>query len=349
MDVIGERVVKVDVLMCVGMQTVMFDLGHFYFELWRDASLERILFKGHGPRPKGMAKGLAQMGPLVLSATKQLMLQLTAALKLMGDGPRAGQALAAGLSRKRDGERWMADYGSPLRDQALILSVLENVVTETRFFKYDAAAGSFQLARIRRLVVVHRAGKGDQDGGASRCGQFGDAGGAGAADHKVAFGEPVGHVVEEGADFGVDADFAIASLQHIHLFGAALLGDLQTRAQRRTNLCQRIGNDGCEHGRAKRSADNRQLQRLAIRVRQLVDLEECRADRHAGNEMDDLVGKIARAFPAQSEMAAPACQQMVGTSEMGILFMQHGRNASQARGQHRRKGRIAAEPDHRGN
>ena len=127
-----------------------------------------------------------------------------------------------------------------------------------------------------------------------------------------------------------------------------MLGDPQTRAQRRIDLCQRIGNHGCEHGRAKRSADNRQLQRLAIRVRQLVDLEEGRANRHAGNEMHDLVGKVSRAFPAQREMAAPAGQQMVGTPEMGILFMQHGRNAGQARGQHRRKGRIAAEPDHGG-
>ncbi|ERI51410.1 hypothetical protein N878_22700, partial [Pseudomonas sp. EGD-AK9] len=41
-------------------------------------------------------------------------------------------ALAQGLIQPRDGERWMADYGSALRDQALILSVLE---------EHDLAAG----------------------------------------------------------------------------------------------------------------------------------------------------------------------------------------------------------------
>ncbi|VXC82762.1 conserved hypothetical protein [Pseudomonas sp. 8Z] len=53
------------------------------------------------------------------------LVQLAAALKLMGDAPRAEQALAQGLIQQRDGERWMADYGSVLRDQALILAVLE--------------------------------------------------------------------------------------------------------------------------------------------------------------------------------------------------------------------------------
>ncbi|MFV3093964.1 alpha-2-macroglobulin family protein, partial [Pseudomonas sp. GW6] len=53
------------------------------------------------------------------------LVQLAAALKLMGDAPRAEQVLNQGLIQQRDGERWMADYGSPLRDQALILALLE--------------------------------------------------------------------------------------------------------------------------------------------------------------------------------------------------------------------------------
>lgn len=60
------------------------------------------------------------------------LVQLAAALQLMGDAPRAEQALAQGLVQARDGERWMADYGSPLRDQALILALLE---------EHDLAAG----------------------------------------------------------------------------------------------------------------------------------------------------------------------------------------------------------------
>ncbi len=70
------------------------------------------------------------------------LVQLAAALELMGDEPRAEQALAQGLSMARDGERWLADYGSRLRDQALILALLE---------EHDLAAGQreqrlFELA-----------------------------------------------------------------------------------------------------------------------------------------------------------------------------------------------------------
>lgn len=70
------------------------------------------------------------------------LVQLAVALKLMGDGARAEQALQQGLTLPRIGERWMADYGSPLRDQALILAILE---------EHDLAAGQreqrlFELA-----------------------------------------------------------------------------------------------------------------------------------------------------------------------------------------------------------
>nr|WP_298147497.1 alpha-2-macroglobulin [uncultured Pseudomonas sp.] len=53
------------------------------------------------------------------------LVQLAIALEKMGDHPRSEQALAAGLARSRETDRWLADYGSPLRDQALILALLE--------------------------------------------------------------------------------------------------------------------------------------------------------------------------------------------------------------------------------
>lgn len=53
------------------------------------------------------------------------LVQLAVALKQMGDQPRADDALAAGLVRARKADDWLADYGSPLRDQALILALLE--------------------------------------------------------------------------------------------------------------------------------------------------------------------------------------------------------------------------------
>ena len=54
------------------------------------------------------------------------LMQLGVALKLMGDAPRSEQAIAQALVTKRlSSQRWMADYGSELRDNALMLSLLE--------------------------------------------------------------------------------------------------------------------------------------------------------------------------------------------------------------------------------
>ncbi|EPN33345.1 lipoprotein, partial [Pseudomonas syringae pv. actinidiae ICMP 19096] len=52
------------------------------------------------------------------------LVQLAVALEKMGDKPRADLALTAGLAVGRKNE-WLADYGSSLRDQALILALLE--------------------------------------------------------------------------------------------------------------------------------------------------------------------------------------------------------------------------------
>lgn len=54
------------------------------------------------------------------------LLQLGLALKAMGDAPRSAQALQLALTTARqDKNAWMADYGSQLRDNALMLSLLE--------------------------------------------------------------------------------------------------------------------------------------------------------------------------------------------------------------------------------
>jgi uncharacterized protein YfaS (alpha-2-macroglobulin family) len=53
------------------------------------------------------------------------LVQLAVALKKMGDAPRADDALLIGLARPRADNDWLADYGSPLRDEALIYALLE--------------------------------------------------------------------------------------------------------------------------------------------------------------------------------------------------------------------------------
>lgn len=53
------------------------------------------------------------------------LVQLAIALQKMGDQPRADQALQAGLAAGRNDNEWLGDYGSPLRDQAWVLALLE--------------------------------------------------------------------------------------------------------------------------------------------------------------------------------------------------------------------------------
>ncbi|MEO4047743.1 alpha-2-macroglobulin [Pseudomonas sp. CAU 1711] len=53
------------------------------------------------------------------------LVQLAVALQKMGDKPRADEALALGLGLGRSRKAWLGDYGSPLRDQALIYALLE--------------------------------------------------------------------------------------------------------------------------------------------------------------------------------------------------------------------------------
>ena len=84
------------------------------------------------------------------------LIQLSVALEKMGDKPRAEQALMAGLAAKRQANDWLADYGSPLRDQALILSLLEenklavDKVEERLFALSDQVAASRYLSTQER-------------------------------------------------------------------------------------------------------------------------------------------------------------------------------------------------------
>lgn len=52
------------------------------------------------------------------------LVQLGVALKLMGDSQRSSLALAQGISMTRETSDWLGDYGSEVRDRALILTLL---------------------------------------------------------------------------------------------------------------------------------------------------------------------------------------------------------------------------------
>ncbi|NMY72898.1 alpha-2-macroglobulin [Pseudomonas sp. WS 5071] len=84
------------------------------------------------------------------------LVQLSIALQKMGDQPRADQALVAGLAVTRKPNQWLGDYGSPLRDQALILALLEenNVMSGQREARVFALAD--QLAASQWLSTQER-------------------------------------------------------------------------------------------------------------------------------------------------------------------------------------------------
>jgi len=86
------------------------------------------------------------------------LVQLSIALDKMGDKPRSAQALQAGLAAKRADE-WLSDYGSPVRDEALILALLEENKLATdkldqRLFELsDKMASSWYLSTQERNAL----------------------------------------------------------------------------------------------------------------------------------------------------------------------------------------------------
>ena len=87
------------------------------------------------------------------------LVQLAIALQQMGDQPRADSALAAGLAQPRTRKEWLGDYGSPLRDDALILALLEehNLAADSRdqrlFELADEAAVDSYLSTQERNAL----------------------------------------------------------------------------------------------------------------------------------------------------------------------------------------------------
>ena len=91
------------------------------------------------------------------------LVQLAVALQHMGDAPRAQQALQAGLAVQR-GDGWLGDYGSPVRDQALILALLQenDLATDqfaTRLFALSDAVAAHQWLSTQDRNALFLAGR----------------------------------------------------------------------------------------------------------------------------------------------------------------------------------------------
>nr|WP_319527256.1 alpha-2-macroglobulin [Pseudomonas laurentiana] len=93
------------------------------------------------------------------------LVQLSIALDKMGDKPRAEQAMQAGLAVTRDSRYWLGDYGSPLRDQALILALLEenNLASgkrEARLFELSDLLAANRWLSTQERNALFLAGRG---------------------------------------------------------------------------------------------------------------------------------------------------------------------------------------------
>ena len=93
------------------------------------------------------------------------LVQLSIALQKMGDQPRADKALIAGLAASRNSKDWLADYGSPLRDQALILALLEEHdlakgKREERLFELSDQLAASQYLSTQERNSLFLAGRG---------------------------------------------------------------------------------------------------------------------------------------------------------------------------------------------
>ncbi|WP_219062543.1 alpha-2-macroglobulin [Pseudomonas sp. UMAB-08] len=93
------------------------------------------------------------------------LVQLSIALEKMGDKPRAEQALIGGLAATRKANDWLADYGSPLRDQALIFALLEenNLAAdkrEERLFELSDQLAATQWLSTQERNSLFLAGRG---------------------------------------------------------------------------------------------------------------------------------------------------------------------------------------------
>ena len=107
--------------------------------------------------PLGALRSLYERRSEALSGLP--LVHLAVALEKMGDQPRADELLNAGLARGRPSNSWLGDYGSPLRDQALILALLEehDLASERReerlFNLADAVAGQRWLSTQERNAL----------------------------------------------------------------------------------------------------------------------------------------------------------------------------------------------------
>jgi uncharacterized protein YfaS (alpha-2-macroglobulin family) len=125
------------------------DADHLRFadEAWSAYVLARV-----NRAPLGTLRALYD-NERAKSKTALPLVHLGVALKLMGDEPRAMKAVEEAFAKTSDRSRWLGDYGSELRDTALMVSLAQR----HGMSKPEYGARVFELARA--LKVEQREGE----------------------------------------------------------------------------------------------------------------------------------------------------------------------------------------------
>ena len=193
------------------------------------------------------------------------------------------------------------------------------------------------------LVVVGRAGEGDEDGRPPGGDDLGAGRRAGPADDEVGLGEPAGHVVEEGRDHGrVEAVPAVFRRDRAEVGRPGLMDDPQALPDRRRAGAGRRPWPGSGNGspgfRRKRGA--RAGRRAASAGRRRIPRgRDCPGRRPCPGSRAGTRSKAATAFRTQRE------EHPVGESGPDVLFEDEGRDPEPGRQEDDRAGAVAADAD----
>ena len=138
--------------------------------------------------------------------------------------------------------------------------------------------------------------------------------------------QPLRHIIEEGREFGVNADSAIGILHCVERLGPALLGDRQPAAPARRQAVDRRRNHLAEYSRSLAAAKNQQADRADAFRRLIATVPqpgEGRAHRHAGSHQLVLDPARQAGNGVESGRDPPGAlgEQPVGAAKNGILLV----------------------------
>ena len=162
--------------------------------------------------------------------------------------------------------------------------------------------------------------------------QFSDCGSAGAPDKQVGFGKTARHVFKIRAQLGGYLVRSIARARNIDIFGPALLGYLQTMAQRWRQHRQTIGHDLRKDRSALAAPGNQHTQQaVVVQRREWLLAQGQHVITHRIADLHHFVGPFAiqpiNHVVGCGNRIDPPCEQPIDPAQHRVLFVDYGGDA----------------------